>query len=285
MKKSRIIITILVLSLGALLAACGNSNDASSKEGEASNETKTVKVGLNGSGVPIWEFVQEKAEEEGINIEIVEFADYVRPNMALADGDIDLNAFQTVSYFDQFIKDHDLDLAPIGTTLIEPMGIYSDEYEDVSNIPDGATIAIPNEATNMGRALLLLQEADLLELPEDFDGNGSLEKIKDNPKDLKFETVVAAQTPRVLPDVAASLVNNNIAVEAGFDPLEEALVLESATATPYINLIAARADETNNETYQQIVEIFQTEEVANHIEELYDGSVVPTFVELEKIGW
>ncbi|KGX92720.1 methionine ABC transporter substrate-binding protein [Pontibacillus halophilus JSM 076056 = DSM 19796] len=285
MKASRFLFTALFLSLALFLAACGGSDDASGEGTGDSEEPVQVKVGLNGSGVPIWEYIQEEAAKEGIEIELVEFADYVRPNMALADGDIDLNAFQTVSYFDQFIKDHDLDLEPIGTTLIAPMGIYSDEYEEVSEIPDGAKIAVPNEATNMGRALLLLEKAELIELPDDFDGNGSLEEIEGNPKNLQFETVVAAQTPRVLPDVAASIINNGVAVEAGFTPVDDAIYLEGDTATPYINIIAARADETDRAAYQKIVEIYQTEEVAEHIREVYNDSLIPTYVELEEIGW
>ncbi|KHE71088.1 MetQ/NlpA family ABC transporter substrate-binding protein [Halobacillus sp. BBL2006] len=278
MKKLFILLSIL-LSVGTVLAGC-------SEKGSAESEKKqVVKVGLNGSGVPIWEKIKEKAAKENIEIELVEFADYVRPNMALADGDIDLNAFQTVSYFDSFIKEHNLDLAPIGTTLIAPMGIYSEKYEDVNNIPEGSSIAIPKEATNMGRALLLLEKAGLIGLPEDFDGNGSLDKIKENPKNLKFEPIVAAQTPRVLPDVAASIINNGVAVEAGFVPVDDAIFIEDDTAQPYINIIAARADETDKEVYQKIVELYQEEDVANHIKEVYNDSLIPTFVPLEKIGW
>ncbi|WP_257350338.1 MetQ/NlpA family ABC transporter substrate-binding protein [Pseudalkalibacillus decolorationis] len=266
----------LIAIIGSHLAGCGKGEGA---------ENEVVKVGLNGSGVPIWEKIKEKAAKEGIEIELVEFADYVRPNLALADGDIDLNAFQTVSYFDTFIKEHDLDLAPIATTMIAPMGIYSEKYKDVSEIPDGSTIALPKEATNMGRALLLLEKAGLIGLPEDFDGNGSIDKVEENPKNLKLEPVVAAQTPRVLPDVAASIINNGVAVEAGFVPVKDAIFVEDDTAKPYINIIAARADETDKEVYKKIVEIYQQEDVANHIREVYNDSLIPTFVPLDEIGW
>ncbi|KGX84598.1 MetQ/NlpA family ABC transporter substrate-binding protein [Pontibacillus marinus] len=274
MKKIVTLLSLLVV-LGSVLAGCN----------QGSAEDKVVKVGLNGSGVPIWEKIKEEAKKEDIQIELVEFADYVRPNLALADGDIDLNAFQTVSYFDAFIKEHDLDLAPIGTTLIAPMGIYSEKYKDVGEIPEGSKIALPKEATNMGRALLLLEKSGLIGLPENFDGNGSIEKITKNPKNLKFEPIVAAQTPRVLPDVAASIINNGVAVEAGFTPVKDAIFIEDDTAKPYINIIAARADETDKEVYQKIVKIYQQEEVANHIREVYNDSLIPTFVPLENIGW
>ncbi|ELK45157.1 MetQ/NlpA family ABC transporter substrate-binding protein [Bacillus sp. SB49] len=278
MKKWGFILSFIAI-ISFVLAGCSSEGDA------ASGEKTKVKVGLNGSGVPIWEKVQEKAEKENIDIELVEFADYVRPNMALADGDIDLNAFQTVSYFDSFIEEHDLDLKPIGTTIIAPMGVYSEKYKDVKDIPDGSSIAVPKEATNMGRALLLLEQAGLIGLPEDFDGNGSLDIIEDNPKNLKFEPIVAAQTPRVLPDVAASVINNGVAVEAGFVPVEDAVYIEDETAQPYINIIAARADEADKEVYQKIVELYQEEDVADHIKKTYNDSLIPTFVPLEDIGW
>ncbi|MFC7063481.1 MetQ/NlpA family ABC transporter substrate-binding protein [Halobacillus seohaensis] len=276
--KKLIAILGMIIGIGTILAACN-------QESGASGTDEVVKVGLNGSGVPIWEKVKEKAAEEGIEIELVEFADYVRPNMALADGDIDLNAFQTVSYFDSFIEEHDLDLEPIATTIIAPMGIYSEKYEDVNNIPDGSSIALPKEATNMGRALLLLENAGLIGLPEDFDGYGSLDKIDENPKNLKFEPIVAAQTPRVLPDVAASIINNGVAVEAGFVPVEDAISIEDDTAQPYINIIAAQSGEVDKEVYQKIVDLYQKEDVAEHIREEFNDSLIPTFVSLEKIGW
>jgi D-methionine transport system substrate-binding protein len=275
MKKLIVLLSILTV-IGGILAGCS---------GKTSGDNEVIKVGLNGSGVPIWEKVKEKAADEGIEIELVEFADYVRPNMALADGDIDLNAFQTVSYFDAFIKEHDLDLAPIATTLIAPMGLYSEKFKDVSEIPDGATIALPNEATNMGRALLLLEKAGLIVLPENFDGNGALDKIQENPKNLKFEAIVSAQTPRVLPDVAASVVNNGVAVEAGFIPVKDAIFIEDDTAQPYINIIASRGDETDKEVFKKIVEIYQQEDVAQHIREVFKDSLIPIFVPLEQIGW
>ncbi|UOQ86840.1 MetQ/NlpA family ABC transporter substrate-binding protein [Gracilibacillus salinarum] len=280
MKKKLLVLLILI---AGILAGCGSDDSASA--GDSESEEVTLKIGLNGSGVPIWEFVKEKAAEEGINLELVEFSDYVRPNMALADGDIDLNAFQTVSYFDSFIEERNLDLAPIATTIIAPMGFYSEKIEDISEVPDGAKIALPQEATNMGRALLLAEKAGLITLEEGFDGNGDLSAIVENPKNLEFVPMVAAQTPRVLPDVTASIINNGVAVEAGFVPVEDAIFIEDDTATPYINIIAARSDEVDKEVFQKLVEIYQTEEVAAHIEEVFNDSLIPTFVPLDQIGW
>ncbi|QKY68637.1 MetQ/NlpA family ABC transporter substrate-binding protein [Lentibacillus sp. CBA3610] len=269
----KLLFLVYLTGLTVMISACSVSGES------------TVKVGISGSDTTVWDFVAEKAKEQGINVEIVRFSDYVQPNLALAEGELDANAFQTVSYFDAFIEEHNLDLAPIATTVIAPMGLYSEKYESPEELPDGATIALPKEATNMGRGLLLLQDAGLIELEEDFDGNGSLDKIVENPKNLQFETLVAAQTPRVLPDVAASIVNNGIAVDAGFSPLNDSIFHENETATPYINIIAVNEEDKDDEVLQQLADIYQSEDVKEVIEEEYEGNQIPTFVPLEEIGW
>ncbi|MGD6878772.1 MetQ/NlpA family ABC transporter substrate-binding protein [Bacillus infantis] len=275
MKK--LLLTAIILALAVFSAACSSSTSGKEKE-------KEVKIGVSGSDNRIWDFVAKKAEKEGIKVEIVRFSDYVQPNIALAEGELDANAFQTISYFNAFKKEHDLDLSPIATTVIAPMGIYSEKYKDIKDIPEGGKIAVPNEATNMGRSFLLLQEAGLITLPEDFDGNGSIDKIVDNPKNLEIVPVVAGQTPRVLPDVAASIINNGIAVDAGFNPVEDSIFHESATATPYINIIAARTEDKDNETLKRLGELYQEDDVAEFIEKEYKGSTIPTFVPLSEIG-
>jgi D-methionine transport system substrate-binding protein len=276
MKK--LLLSIIIITLAIISAACAEKTS----EGK---ESTTVKLGVSGTDTRIWDFVAKKAEKEGINIEIVSFSDYVAPNTALAEGEIDVNAFQTVAYFDVFIKEHKLDLVPIATTVLAPMGIYSEKYKDVNDIPDGAKIALPNDASNQGRALLLLQEAGLIELPEDFDPNGDLTQIKDNPKNIEFVAVVPAQTPRALPDVAASVINNGIAGDAGLSPLEDAIFVESETATPYLNIIAVQAKDKDNKTYKRLAELYQSEDTAKFIEKEYKGNMIPTFVPLSNIGW
>ncbi|KMJ57412.1 methionine ABC transporter substrate-binding protein [Bacillus sp. LL01] len=249
-----------------------------------SKDNETIKIGVSGTDNRIWDFVAKKAEKEGLEIEIVTFSDYVQPNLALAQKELDANAFQTISYFNAFIKEHDLDLSPIATTVIAPMGLYSEKYENVEDIPEGSKIAVPNEATNMGRAFLLLQEAGLIKLPDDFDGNGSLDKIVENPKNLEIVPVVAGQTPRVLPDVAASIINNGIAVDAGLNPTEDSILHENDTATPYINIIAVRTEDKDREDLQKIAELYQEDDVKEFIEKEYKGSTIPTFVPLSEIG-
>ncbi|MGM0853486.1 MAG: MetQ/NlpA family ABC transporter substrate-binding protein [Bacillota bacterium] len=277
MKKSISLASIAILLITLILSGC--SGDSASGSGEK----EVVKVGVNGSGVPIWEYMKEKAAKEGIEIEIVEFADYVRPNQALADGDIDLNAFQTISYFDSFVEEHNLDLVPIGSTIIAPMGIYSEKYKSVEGLPKGSKVAVPQEATNLGRALLLLEEAGLIELKEGFDQSQGLEAIKENPKNLEFTQVVAAQTPRVLPDVAASIINNGVAVEAGFVPVDDSIYIEGAESKPFINIIAAQEKDKDNKTYKKIVELYQEDDVAEHIKKTYKDSLIPTFVPVSEL--
>ncbi|WP_164215661.1 MetQ/NlpA family ABC transporter substrate-binding protein [Virgibacillus sp. YIM 98842] len=272
MKKIGLFILLTLLMI--VISACSSSNAASQ-----------VKIGISGSDTTIWDYVAEKAEAEGIEVEIVRFSDYVQPNLALAEGEIDANAFQTVSYFDAFIEEHNLDLVPIATTVIAPMGLYSEKHDSVDDIPDGGTIALANEATNMGRGLLLLQDAGLIELEEGFDGNGSVDKIVENPKNLEFELIVAGQTPRVLPDVDASIINNGIAVDAGFSPLDDAIFHEDETATPYINIIATQEKDKDDETLNQLAEIYQSDDVAEFIFEERDGNSIPTFVPLSEIGY
>ena|SRR5699024_6526722 len=249
------------------------------------SKSETVKIGISGSDTTIWDFVAEKAAEEGIEIEIVRFSDYVQPNLALAEGEIDANAFQTISYFEAFIEEHDLDLVPIGTTALAPMGIFSEKHDSIEDLPDGAVIALANESTNMGRGLLLLEEAGLIKLEEDFDGIGSIDKIVENTKNIKLEPLVAGQTPRVLPDVDASIINNGIAVDAGLSPLGDSIFHEDETAIPYVNIIAAQAKDKNDETLLKIVDIYQTDEVRDFIIEHRQGNSIPTFLPLNDIGY
>ncbi|MRG86342.1 MetQ/NlpA family ABC transporter substrate-binding protein [Salinibacillus xinjiangensis] len=267
MKKAFLLVVLSIISM-TLLSACGSS----------SAESKKVTIGVTGTDGKQWEVIKEKAAEEGIEIELVEFSDYTLPNQALANGDIDLNAFQHIAFLNQFKQEHDLNLVPIGTTLIAPMGLYSEKFASPDEIPDGSEIAIPNDPTNQARALKLLQDAGLLTLSDDFGLFGTPEDIADNPKGLKITPIVAQQTPRVLKDVAASVINNGIAGQAGFVPNEDSIFFEDPDnegAKPYINIIAAREEDKDNEVYKRIVEIHQSEAVEEAIiEDTNGGSVV-----------
>ncbi|MEK4534100.1 MetQ/NlpA family ABC transporter substrate-binding protein [Peribacillus sp. FSL K6-1552] len=276
MKK--ILLTIMVLALAIVAAACGNEEGASG----GSDDVKTVKVGVSSGDTRTWEYIVDLAKKDGLNIELVTFNDYIQPNLALSEGEIDANSFQTVAYFDEFVNDQNLKLEAIGSTVIAPMGLYSKKHKDLKDLPDGATIAVPNEATNFGRALLLLQEAGLITLKEEFNGSGSLDIIKGNPKKLKIKPVAAGNTPRLLDDADASAINNNFAVEAGLT-LKDALFHESKTAKPYINIIAVKKGNADRPELQKLVELYQSKEVEAFIEKTFKGNTIPAYVSVDEL--
>jgi len=271
-------LSLIAVLLFALLSAC--------KGETASDEKKVVKIGVTGTDGQVWDIIKEKAAKEGITIELVEFSDYTLPNQALADKEIDLNAFQHIAFLNQFKEEHHLDIVPIRTTVIAPMGIYSEKYKDVSEIPDKAKIAIPDDPSNQARALKLLQSAGLIKLKEDFGLFGDLSGIKENPKKLEIIPMVAQQTPRVLPDVAASVINNGIAGQAGFVPNKDAIFLEDPNdpaAQPYINVFAARAEDKDNQTFKKIVEIYHDPEVVEAIKKDTNGGSVVVDIPIEEL--
>lgn len=275
MKKALLsLITIFAL---AFLAACGNT---------AAEDENVVKIGVTGTDGQVWNVITEKAAAEGITIELIEFSDYTLPNQALADGEIDLNSFQHIAFLNQFREEHGLDIVPIGTTVIAPMGIYSDQYSDVSEIPNGAQIAIPDDPSNQARALIVMESAGLITLTDDFGLFGDPSKIAENPKDLDIVPMTAQQTPRVLQDVAASVINNGVAGQAGFVPNEDAIFLEDANdpaAQPYINIFAAREEDKDNEVYQKIVDIYHEQEVIDAVKEDTNGGSIVVDIPVEEL--
>ncbi|AQY50672.1 NLPA lipoprotein [Listeria weihenstephanensis FSL R9-0317] len=274
MKKIILALTLVLLAVVAV--GCGGTDD------KANGDEKSVVIGVS-AGDRTWPEIKKIAKKDGINIELKEFSDYVLPNRALEDGDLDANAFQTIAYFDSFIKENKLDLEPLASTVIAPMGVYSNKVKDIKDIKKGATIAVPDDSTNYGRALLLLQEAGLITLVDDFDGNGSPEAVKENPKNLTIKPMVAGQIPRALDDVDAAAINNGVAVEAKLDPLNDAIFLESDTAKPYINIIAVRKGDTDRAALKKIVEIYHSDEMKKFIDNTYKGSSIPAFVPLSEL--
>ncbi|ANX14077.1 methionine ABC transporter substrate-binding protein [Fictibacillus arsenicus] len=266
MKKLAIILVGLLL----LLSACGSNSSSDNSEG-----SKTVIVGTSSAEVPTWELVKKLAKEKGITLEIVKFDDYVQPNLALDSGEIDINAFQTVVYFDSFKKDRNLDLAAIGTTSIWPMGMYSKKIKEVSEFKDGDQVIIPKDPTNLGRALLLMQKAGLITLKEGFTGAGGLENVEKNPKNLKITPVDAGQTARGLDDAAASIINCDMAINAGLNPTKDPIFGEDASNKAYVNIIAAQTKRKDDKTLKQIADIYHTEEVTNFIKKHFNGAAIP----------
>ncbi|KXH80670.1 MetQ/NlpA family ABC transporter substrate-binding protein [Sporosarcina sp. HYO08] len=263
-------ILCLAIVTAALLAACGGKDTGTGKDGE----TVKVIIGVNGSDGVQWPILKEKAAKEGIEIELMEFADYTLPNNALANKDIDINAFQHIAFLAQYANESGEDLIPIGSTMLAPMGIYSEKIKDVSEIKEGDKIAIPDDPSNQARALRLLASAGLIELSDDFGLFGDPSKIVDNPLKLDIVPMTAQQTPRVLPDVAASVINNGVAGQAGFSPANDPILKEDGddeSIHPYINIIAARAEDKDNETYKRIVELYQEEDIEKAVQEDTNG--------------
>lgn len=264
MKNFKKSIGVILLGLVLLLAACGSDED-----------NKVVKVSTSTAETTTWNLVKELAEEEGITIEVVTIDDYVQPNLILNDEEIDINAFQTVVYFDSFKEDRELDLTAIGTTNIWPMGIYSKEIDDLNELEDGSQVAVPNDPTNLGRGLLLLEKAGLITLEEGFDGTGGVESIVDNPKDLEVTPVDSGQTARSLDDITLAVINSDKAIGAGFNPTDDPVFREDENNKAYINIIAAKTERKDDETLNKIVEIYHTDEVKEFIEEEFGGAAVP----------
>lgn len=258
---------VLFLSLIVLLAACGT-------KGGSDGKTKEVRIGVTGVDGKVWDVIKKKAEKDGIKIKLVEFQDYTAPNNALDQGDIDLNAFQHFAFLDQFKKDHHLKLSVVGTTVFAPLGVYSEKIKDIKELKKGDTIAIPNDVTNQARALRLLENAGVLKLEKDFGLFGGPDKIKENKLDLKIKAIDAQQTPRVLPDVAASIINNGVAGKAGLDPAKDPIFKEdpkSEAAKPYINVIASKTSEKDNKTYKKIVEYYHSKEAIEAVKKDSNG--------------
>lgn len=261
MKRS---LQIFGLLLVLLLAACGN------KEGDG----KVVKIGVTGTDGDQWEVLKELAKEEEIEIELVEFSDYTLPNNALANGDIDLNSFQHIAFLSQFAKENKLDIVPLGSTVMAPLGIYSEKIEEISELKEGDKVAVPDDPSNLGRSLRLLETAGLITLKEGTGLFGDTTAIEENPLNLDIIPMVAQQTPRVLEDVAVSLINNGIAGQAGFSPVDDPIYLEDGhddNALPYVNVFAGRAEDADNETYLKIIELYQSDAVSKAIEEETKG--------------
>lgn len=283
MKKKTLFAT-LTLSATLFLAACGSGSTASSDESTAAAEPVKVKLGVVGEVNEPWDYVIEQLKEkENIEVELVKFTDYTTPNSALAEGEIDISSFQTEIFMDNYNKDHGTDLTTIGYTVMAPLGVYSDKITDISELKEGDTVALPNDVSNEGRALILLQTAGLIKLDPAAGLVPTTEDVVENKLNLTFELLESNQTARALPDVDASVINSGMAVDAGFIPSEDAVFLEPVTeaSKPYYNVIAAPADAVDNATYKTIVSYYQSEGTAKVIEEASKGSQFPVWDKAE----
>ena len=264
----------LVLTLTTLaLVGCGGGADNSSAKSE-----KVLKVGA--SPVPhaeILEVVKPELEKEGIKLEIVEFNDYVQPNLATNDKEIDANFFQHEPYLKNFVTEHpELKLANVLGVHIEPMGIYSHKIKNINEVKDGAQVSIPSDPTNGGRALLLLERAGLLKLKDGVGAAATVQDVTDNPKKLVFKEIEAPQLPRTLDDVDISVINTNWAMQADLVPTRDALFMEDKTS-PYVNILVVRQGDENRPEIQALMKALHSEAVKNFINEKYKGAIIPAF--------
>ena len=236
-----------------------------------------ITVGVSpGEHAEIMEEVARIAQPKGLNIEVIEFSDYVVPNQALNDGDLDANSFQHRPYLENQIKDRGFELVEIATTITTPMGIYSDRIKDLADLPEGANVGIPNDPTNGGRALLLLQDLGLIALA---DGTGLVPTpldVTENARDLKFVELDAAQLPRSLADTDISIINTNYALDAGLNPKTDAIAMEKPDS-PYVNIIVVKDGQQDQPWVAQLIEAYHSPEIKAFIEEKYDGSVLTSW--------
>jgi len=279
MRKLFFLLTALVLTLA--LAGCGDNAKPAANSGSnapAAGAKTTLKVGA--TPVPhaeILEIVKPLLAQQNIDLQIVEFSDYVQPNLALNDKELDANFFQHEPYLDNFVSEHkEVKLKNAGGIHIEPMGIYSKKIKQLDALPDGASIAIPNDPTNGGRSLLLLEKAGLLKLKDGVGVKATVQDIASNPKNLKFQEVEAAQVPRTLDDVDAAVINTNFAMQVNLVPTKDALFMEDKTS-PYVNIVAVREGDEKRPEIEALLKALKSKEVKDFIESKYKGAIVPAF--------
>ncbi|MDQ1039883.1 D-methionine transport system substrate-binding protein [Streptomyces sp. V3I8] len=273
MRKPVISAAAAALAFGLALTACGAQDEGSGGGGDGG----TLVVGA--TAVPAGEVLayikKDLAARNGLDLEIKEFTDYVLPNTALQEGSLDANLYQNEPYLDDFNTSRGTDLVPVVDAYLPPMGVYSKKVQDVGELPDGATVAVPNDTTNEGRALQLLASADVITLKEDAGPTASPADIAKNPKNLRFKELEPAQLPRSLDDVAAAVVNNNYAQDAGLSPAADAVLLESAENNPYANLLAVKRGNEDDPRVRKLAKLLTSDEVRKFIEDTYEGSVLP----------
>ena len=240
-------------------------------------QTQTLRIGVTpGPHAQILEAVKPIAAQKGLDIKIVEFSDYVVPNEALSSGELEANSFQHQPYLDNQKETRGYKIETVAQTVNFPIGIYSKKHKAFDALPNGASIAIPNDPTNGGRALLLLQDKGLIKLKDGVGFKPTPLDITANTKNLKFTEIDAAQAPRVLDDVDAAVINTNYATQAGLDPVKDALTRENPKG-PYVNVIAVRAEDKDKPWVKSLVESYRSPEVKKFVEEKFKGAVLTSW--------
>ncbi|WP_333736543.1 MetQ/NlpA family ABC transporter substrate-binding protein [Streptomyces sp. IBSBF 2806] len=272
-------ITTAVLAAGALtlgLSACGSDKDSGSAD---ANATLTVAATPTPQGEILAYVKDHLAAKAGLKLEVKEFTDYVTPNTAVQQGEVDANYFQHQPYLDDFNKKNGTDIVavPHATVHLEPLGLYAKNVKKLADLKQGATIALPNDTTNEARALKLLEANGLLRLKSGAGYDATPKDVASNPKALKFKELEAAQLPRSLGDVDAAVINGNYALEAKLSPAKDALVAESAKGNPYANFLAVKKGDEGDPRVTKLAKLLTSPEVKKFIADKYDGAVVAAF--------
>ena len=282
MKLKTIAKSLIALSAAFVLGACGN-NASSSQKSQSSQtseaELKTVKIASVGSDADIWRHIaeSEQAKKAGLKIEVQEINGGVPLNESVADGTVDANAFQSIGYLQGFNEANANKLVPVGTTYIEPMGLYSKKVKSLNDLPNGAKVALPDNPYNTTRALRLLESAGLIKLPSDFkDGTGTPSDIVENKKNLEFLLIDDTTSVRVLDDTDLIAIGNTIALEGGLNVLKDSLFYEKADASTItsINVIAVKAENADKEEYKKLVDLYHDTEIQKFISDKFSGTKV-----------
>lgn len=279
MKVKQWIKGISLVGVGLLLAACGN--EEATDTAENSNETEETTIRVGASNVPHAEIIEHVAptlEEEGITVEIERYNDYVIPNVALEEGDIDANYFQHEPFFEDAVAENNYDFVNAGSIHLEPIGAFSQRHENLEDLPENATILVSSNAPDYGRVLAILQDAGLLTVEEGVDlTTASFDDIAENPLNLQFEYEYdPALMPTLLEQDEGDVVfiNSNFAVDHGLNPLEDAIAIEKSSS-PYGNVVAIRSEDEDNPAITRLIEVLKSEETQEFILDTWDGAVVP----------
>lgn len=277
MKKFISIITILALSMVSIFSLTGCGGDTASKD----SDVRKVRIGVSGtSDEKIWQHIIDEFKEKKVDIQLVVFSDFTQPNAALANKEIELNAFQHHKYLNSEIKKHGYQLTPIGNTLLSALNLYSKNIHAVAEIKNGDKIALPNDTVNFGRSLNVLQAAGLIKLKATAGITPELEDIEENPLNLKLVQVDASQTASLLPDVAAAIINGQYSADAGLNPEKDAIfkdAVEYYKTDDFINVIAARTEDKDDPLYQEIVKAYQSEKTAEVYKTEFHGLYIPAW--------
>ena len=271
MKKLAFLLAAIA-TFALVLVGCGND----SNDGAAAGNHE-ISVGVTaGPHAQVMDFVAKEAEKQGLKVKVVEFNDYIQPDVALEQKELSANSYQHQPFLDNMVQERGLKLVSIGKTILLPMGLYSNQYKDLATVPNGASVAIPNDQTNGGRALLLLQQAALIQLKDGGSPKSTVADITSNPKNLQIKELEAAQIARSLNDVDIALVNTNYALNAGLNPLKDAVVVESKDS-PYANVFVVRQGDENNETIKKLLAVYQSDATKKFVEDTFKGSIIPAF--------